>query len=169
MQNYSLPLNDFKWAGDSVDIPKLLLTEEDSEWAYQAEVDIEFPIELHDYFKEHPPAPSKEIVQITELSTDQVDMMGKLVITSLPKVPKLIQSLQEKSGYVLHYLTLQLYIQLGVKVTHLHRGLQFRQCKWMAPFVQMNTELRKKARNTFEENFCKLTINSSFGKTMESD
>ena len=49
-----------------------------------------------DYFKDYPPAPSKEIVQITDLSTDQVEMMGKLGITSLPKVPKLIQSLQKK-------------------------------------------------------------------------
>ena len=32
MQNYSLPLNDFEWADDSVDIPKLVLAEEDSEW-----------------------------------------------------------------------------------------------------------------------------------------
>ena len=77
MQNYSLPLNDFKWADDSVDIPKLLLTEEESEWGYLAEVDIEFPDELHDYFKDYPPAPSNEIVQITELSADQVEMMGK--------------------------------------------------------------------------------------------
>ena len=95
MQNYSLPLNDFKWADDSVDIPKLLLTEEDSEWGYLAEVDIEFPDELHDYFKDYPPAPSKESVQITDLSTDQVEIDGKLGITSLPKVPKLIQSLQK--------------------------------------------------------------------------
>ena len=126
MQNYSLPLNDFKWADDSVDIPKLLLTEEDSEWGYLAEVDIEFPDELHDYFKDYPPVPSKESVQITDLSTDQVEIDGKLGITSLPKVPKLIQSLQKKSGYILHYLTLQLYIELGVKVTHLHRVLHFR-------------------------------------------
>ena len=98
LQNYSLPLNDFKWADDSVDIPKLLLTEEDSEWSYLVEVDIAFPDELHDYFKDYPPAPSKEIVQITDLSTDQVEMMGKIGITSLPKGPKLIQSLQEKSG-----------------------------------------------------------------------
>ena len=83
-------------------------------------------------------------------------------------MPKLIQSLQEKSGCVLNYLTLQLYIQLGVKVTHFHRVLQFRQRKWMAPFVQMNSELRKKAGNIFEDNFHKLIINPSFGKTMES-
>ena len=108
-----------------MDIPKLLLTEEDSEWGYLAEVDIEFPDELTDYFKDYPPAPSKEIVQITDLSVDQVEMMGKLGITSLPKVPKLIQSLQKESGYILHYLTLQLYIQLGVKVTQLHRVLKF--------------------------------------------
>ena len=126
MQNYSLPLNDFKWADDSVDIPKLLLTEEDSEWGYLAEVDIEFPDELHDYFKDYPPVPSKESVQITDFSTDQVEIDGKLGITSLPKVPTLIQSLQKKSGNILHYLTLQLYIELGVKVTHLHRVLHFR-------------------------------------------
>ena len=95
MQNYSLPINDFKWADDSVDSPKLLLTEEDSEWGYLAEVDIEFPVELHDYFIDYPPTPSKEIVQITDLSTNQVEMMGKLGITNLHKVPKLIQSLQK--------------------------------------------------------------------------
>ena len=38
----------------------------------------------------------------------------------------------------------------------------------MAPFVQMNNELKKKAMNIFEENFHKLIINSSFGKTNES-
>ena len=53
-------------------------------------------------------------------------------------------------------------------MTHLHRVLQFRHCKWMAPFVPMKTELRKKAKNIFEENFYKLIINSSFGKTTES-
>ena len=63
-------------------------------------------------------------------------MLGEMAITSLPKVPKPIQSLQRKKGYVLHYLTFQLYVQLGVKLTHTYRVMQFRQAKRMSPFVK---------------------------------
>ena len=38
----------------------------------------------------------------------------------------------------------------------------------MSPFVELNTGLRKAAKNRFQENFYKLTVNSAFGKTMES-
>ena len=95
-------------------------------------------------------------------------MLGEMAITSLPKLPKLIESLQRKKGYVLHYLTLQLYVQSGVKVTHFHRVLQFRQAKWISPFVELNTELRKAAKNRFQEKFYKVIVNSAFGRTMES-
>ena len=43
MQHFSLPLKDFSWAYDLVDLPKHRLTEEDSEWGYIAELDLEFP------------------------------------------------------------------------------------------------------------------------------
>ena len=37
----------------------------------------------------------------------------------------------------------------------------------MAPYVKLNTEKRKQAKNKFEEDFFKLMVNSSFGKTCE--
>ena len=116
------------------------------------------PEEVHDYFKDYPPAPSKEIVELSALGMNQVQMLGEMAITSLPKVPKLVQSLQRKVSYVLDYLTLQLFVQLGLKITHIHRVQQFRQAKWMSPFVEWNTELRKVAKIRFQENFYEWTV-----------
>ena len=52
-------------------------------------------------------------------------------------------------------------------VTKRHRVLSFRQEKWLAPYVKLNTEKRKQAKNKFEEDFFKLMVNSLFGKTSE--
>ena len=38
----------------------------------------------------------------------------------------------------------------------------------MAPFVELNTRQEKAAVNKFQETFCKLIVNSAFGKTIES-
>ena len=38
----------------------------------------------------------------------------------------------------------------------------------MAPFVDLNTRLRRTAVNRFQDNFYELIVSSAFGKTMES-
>ena len=166
MKNCPLPLNDFSIVEKS--LTDILLTSEISEWGYIVEVNLTIPEELHDFFADYPLAPSHEVVDICAMSNKQVDMLGKVGITTLPKVPKLLQTLHPKEGYVLHYLTLKLYHELGMKITHLGKVFQLRQSHWMAPFVDLNTRLRKAAVKKFQENFYKLNVNSAFGKTMES-
>ena len=160
MQNYPLPLKDFVLAEKT--LPQILMTSPDSQLV--VECDLKIHEDLHGYFQDFPIAPTREIVTMDMLSTDQIEMLARLNVKTLSKVPKLMQTLNPKHKYVLHFLTLILYVQLGIEVKQIHRVLQFKQAKWLAPFA----ELRRNAVNKFQQDFHKNQVNSAFGRTMES-
>ena len=83
-------------------------------------------------------------------------------------VKKLIPNLGHKTNYVVHYRNLQLYLSLRMKLTKIHRVLEFKQSDWMKKYIDFNTKKRINAAYDFEKDFFKLMINSVYGKTMEN-
>ena len=154
-----LPTDSFKWS--SANIEDILKHPLEDQTGYICEVDLEYPDELHEKHNDYPLAPEKLEVQSEWLSEYQQSLEPT---KSSLKVKKLVPNLMSKSKYVLHYRNLQLYISLGMKIKQVHRVFEFNQKSWMAPYIKMNTELRKAAKSDFEKDFFKLMNNSVFGK-----
>ena len=84
------------------------------------------------------------------------------------KCSKLCCKVQNKGKYVAHIKALKQALNHGLKLAMVHRIIQFDQEAWLKHDIDMNTDLRKDAKNNFEKDFFKLMNKSVFGKTMEN-
>ena len=95
-------------------------------------------------------------------------MNNKLNIKYNEKDKKLILDLSTKKNYKIYYKNLEYYMQLGIKVDKIHRILTFDEKTFLKEYIDLNTELRKKAKNDLEKDLFKLMNNAIFGKSMEN-
>ena len=86
----------------------------------------------------------------------------------LEKVENLVCSIEDKEKYVIHRRALKQALNHGLILKDVHRVIQFNKEAWLKPYFDMNTKLRKEAKNEFVKDFFKLMNNSVFGKTMEN-
>ena len=80
----------------------------------------------------------------------------------------MIARLFNKNKYVLRSRNLlQLYLELGVKLTKIHRMLQVNESPWLAKYIAFNTAMRSKAKHDFrkKKDFYKFSNNAILGKT----
>lgn len=108
----------------------------DAKEGYILEVDLEYPTHLHDWHNCYPLAPEHRLVEDQDLSPYSKQLWEKLngEKTSRIKTKKLIPSLKDKKNYVVHYRNLQLYVELGMKVSKIHRILGFHQQAWLKTY-----------------------------------
>ena len=145
-----LPIHSFKWLS-SGEMEKLFNNRVVQIWEKTPcilEVDLEYPENLHDLHNDYPFCPER--------------------VECKNGVEKLIPNLRNKTKYVIHYKNLIQCLKAGLKLKKIHRGIKFIESEWMKPYIEMNTNLRTKAKNNFEKDFFKLMNNSVFGKTMEN-
>ena len=159
-----LPVSGFRWENvANMTAETIMGWKDDGPVGRILEVDLDYPEELHDLHRDYPLAPELDTAEFDEYSRSQ-----RRFIRRGMKIRRLLLTLKPKEKYVLHQANLRLYLRLGLKLRRVHRCLRFEQKAWMAPYIQLNTDLRTKAKSDFESNFFKLMNNSVFGKTMEN-
>lgn len=114
--------------------------------------------ELHNTHSDYPLAPQTLTVPNEWLSDKSCKQWIKLhpldpQMIKRVKTQKLICSLFDKKHYILHYRNLQLYLQLGMKLSKIHRILQFDQSPWLEPYIRFNSERRKTSQSEFKKSF----------------
>ena len=60
------------------------------------------------------------------------------------KVEKFICSIEDKDRHVIHIRALKQALNDGLKLKEVHRVIWSKQKSWLKPYIDMNTELRKK-------------------------
>ncbi|CAH3195844.1 unnamed protein product [Porites evermanni] len=150
----SLPTHGFKWIKNLTKDKLMDILDKKNHSmpnrgrkGYIFEVDLKYPSSLWETHNDYPLAPEKMNVNGVE---------------------KLICHFKPRKNYVVHYRNLRQYLEMGMRITAVHKGISFFQSSWMEPYIRKNTELRKTAANSFEKDFFKLMNNSVFGKTIEN-
>ena len=104
-----LPTSGFEWMNDIE-----LRTWE--KYPCILEVDLKYPKELHDLHNDYPLAPER-------------------IMMCKNKVEKLIPNLRDKKKYILHYKNLEQYLDLGLELICIHRGIKFVESEWLKPYI----------------------------------
>ena len=140
-----LPVDNFKWIAKD-DISKfdenfIKNYDENSDKGYILEVDAEYPENIHKLHSDLPFLPEK---------------------TKINKCSKLTCTVLNKGNYVIHIRALKQALNHVLILKKVHKVIEFNQEAWLKPYIDMNTELRKEAKNDFEKDFFKLMKNSVF-------
>ena len=144
-----LPVRGFNWVNDIFEINEKFVKSynKNSDKGYILEADVDYPNELQNIHSDLPFLPERMVINNTK---------------------KLVCNLNDKKNYVVHINVLKQALDHGLKLRKVHRVIEFDQEAWLKEYIDVNTELRKKASNDFEKDFFKLMNNAVFGKTMEN-
>ena len=82
----------------------------------------------------------------------------------IEKVEKLLAHLHDKTEYVIHIKNLKQTLNHELVLKKVHRVIEFNQNVWLKPYIDINTDLRKKSEKDFENNFFKMMSNAVLEK-----
>ena len=122
-----LPVSKFEWIEDTSPFDEDFIKSDNDE-GYFLEVDVQYPEKLHELHHDLPFLPEK---------------------MKLEKVKKIVAHLFDKTEYVIHIRNLKQALNHELILKKVHRKIKINQNAWLKSYIDMNTTLRKKAKNNF--------------------
>ena len=129
-----LPVNNFEWIKDTSQFDKDFIKNynEESDGGYFLGDDVQYLEKLHEVHNDLPFLPKRMKIE---------------------KVEKLVANLHDKTEYVIHIRNLKQVLTHRLILKKVHRIIKINQNSWLKPYIDVNTDLRKKAKNDFEKDF----------------
>ena len=156
-----LPTGGFRLLStDETEALDLETLKDEADEGYIYEVDLHYPVELHDDHNDYPLAPESLTIDESMYSPPQ-----QSVFPNSGHQTKLTTNLKDKERYIVHYRNLKLYVQLGLVITKIHQVLTFKQSPWLKSYIDFNTHHRSLAGSGFLKVFFISMNNAVFGKT----
>ena len=178
MMDY-LPVGKYEWLSpDEIETIDWTALQDDRDYGYICEVDLEYPPEKHFEHNSFPLAPHRLEINYQMLSEHSKEYLANVRQSEgkgkrqtgkrTYKSTKLVPTLHDRKYYVCHYRALKLYLKHGMKLKKVHRVVKFRQKQFLRAYVERMTEKRKKATSSFGKALYKLAINSIYGKLVQN-
>ena len=141
-----LAVKNFEWIEDTPQFNKDFIKSfnQESDEGHFLEVELQYHERLHELHNDLPFCPEKMKIETVE---------------------KLFTNLHDKTESVIYTRKLKQVLNHKLVLKNVHREIKCDQKAWLKPYINMNTKLRKKAKNNFEKDFFKLMNNVVFGKT----
>lgn len=158
-----LPIGEYSWSDD--DLETILQTPNDGDYGYFVSIDFHYPVEIQEKTRDFPLAPYHDVVRLEQLSEFQ-QMQADDQSMGVGKSRKLLLTCKDQTNYILHFILLKTFVDIGMKITRINKVLKFRQTKVFEPFIKFNAEKRKSAVSASAKNMYKLMTNALYGKCL---
>ena len=129
-----LPVNNFEWIEDTSQFNKGFMKNynEESYEKYFLDVDVQYSKKYMDF------------IMIYHFYQKK---------WNLDKVEKIVTNLCDENEYVVYIRFLKQALNHGLSLKKIHKVVKFNQKAWLEPYIKINPDLRKIAKNDFEKIF----------------
>ena len=175
---YPLPTGNFEYLStDEIDQLDFKNIPTDGDVGYFVVCDLHYPSHLHNTTQDFPLAPHTMEIQYEQLTevSKALNREKNLIHNPLTTNPnkflpsqKLVTTCYDKKKYVVHFVALKFYLQMGLQITKIHRVIKHSQSPLFRDYIDFNTNRRMAAVNEFEKNLYKQKNCSLYGKSLEN-